>query len=120
MTDMYIGELAKRTNTTPKAIRHYEKIGLLPVAQRKGKYRIYQEIDIYAVQMIRLAQSVGFGLKELQEISHLKYALKSFPMEKAQTLIRFKYQQIEAQKKELDQMLINLDLLEQRLQSQYA
>lgn len=117
---MYIGELAKRTNTTPKAIRHYEQIGLLPVAERKGKYRVYQEIDVHAINMIRLAQSVGFSLKELQDISHLKYELKNFPMEQAQVLIRLKQQQIEAQKKELDQMQRNLTLLEQALQKQYG
>lgn len=116
---MYIGELTKRTNTTPKAIRYYEQIGLLPVAERKGKYRIYREIDVHAVNMIRLAQSVGFSLKELQTISHLKYEMARFPMEKAQELIRDKKLQIDQQKKELDLMTHNLILLEQTIIAQY-
>ncbi len=33
---MYIGELASLTGATPKAIRHYEKLGLLPVAKEKA------------------------------------------------------------------------------------
>jgi MerR family copper efflux transcriptional regulator len=36
---MYIGQLAKVTNSTPKAIRHYEKLGLLPEPLRQGSYR---------------------------------------------------------------------------------
>lgn len=37
---MYIGKAAKLSGTTIKSIRHYEDIGLLPPAQRQGKYRI--------------------------------------------------------------------------------
>ena len=75
---MYIGQLAALTGATPKAIRHYEKLGLLPVAKRQGKYRVYENLDVQSVKMIRLAQSVGFSLAELYDLSVLKYAQKSF------------------------------------------
>lgn len=85
---MYIGELASLTGATPKAIRHYEKLGLLPVAKRKGNYRIYEEIDVKSVKMIRLAQAVGFSLAELYDLSALKYKNNRFPVEIAQQLIQ--------------------------------
>ncbi|HEX5843046.1 MAG TPA: MerR family transcriptional regulator, partial [Pseudomonas sp.] len=53
---MFIGQLAKLTDSTPKAIRHYEKLGLLPVPQRQGSYRYYDEHHVTLVRMIRQAQ----------------------------------------------------------------
>lgn len=97
---MYIGELAALTGATPKAIRHYEKLGLLPVAKRKGNYRIYEAIDVQSVKMIRLAQAVGFSLSELYDLSALKYKNNRFPVEIAQQLIQKKNQQIIDQQKE--------------------
>ena len=37
-----IGELAKTLGVTPKTLRHYEKIGLIPEAERTGSgYRVF-------------------------------------------------------------------------------
>ncbi len=96
---MYIGELAALTGATPKAIRHYEKLGLLPVAKRKGNYRIYEEIDIQSVKMIRLAQAVGFSLSELYDLSALKYKNNRFPVEIAQQLIQKRTNKLLSKKK---------------------
>ncbi len=42
-----IGELAELTGTTPRTIRYYEEIGLLPGAEREqGKHRLYAERDV--------------------------------------------------------------------------
>ncbi len=43
---LYIGKVAKITGASCKAIRHYESIGLIPISQRRGKYRVYSERDI--------------------------------------------------------------------------
>ncbi|MFM2331601.1 MAG: hypothetical protein RIQ74_424 [Pseudomonadota bacterium] len=117
---MYIGELASLTGTTPKAIRHYEKLGLLPVAKRKGNYRIYETIDIQSIKMIRLAQSVGFSLAELYELSVLKYKLNRFPVEIAKELISQKHQQILEYKAHLDHQQANLKQLEDEIISTYT
>ena len=65
---MYIGKAAQLSGTTIKAIRHYEAIGLLPVAQRLGQYRVYTEQCVERLTFIKCAQQLGFKLKELQEI----------------------------------------------------
>lgn len=116
---MYIGELASLTGTTPKAIRHYEKLGLLPVAKRKGNYRIYEEIDVQSVKMIRLAQAVGFSLSELYDLSALKYKNNRFPVEIAQQLIQKKKQQIIEQKKALNRLQEDLKELEDEIIQTY-
>src|SRR5438105_9759606 len=41
-----IGEVAERVGTTPRTIRYYEEIGLLPGGQRrKGSHRVYDDDD---------------------------------------------------------------------------
>ncbi|MBY0443856.1 MAG: MerR family transcriptional regulator [Burkholderiales bacterium] len=62
---MYIGELAKLTGASPKAIRHYESLGLLGAVQRSGAYRVYADRDVLLLRLIRQAQVLGFKLSEL-------------------------------------------------------
>ncbi|MCX2898694.1 MerR family transcriptional regulator [Pseudomonas mandelii] len=65
---MYIGQAAQRSGTTIKSIRHYEAIGLLPIAERLGKYRVYDQQSVELLIFIKCAQQLGFRLKELQAI----------------------------------------------------
>ncbi len=116
---MYIGRLSALTGATPKAIRYYEQLGLLPTAKRKGNYRIYDDFDVQAVKMIRLAQSVGFSLAELQELSKLKYEQQRFPLETAKALIADKQQQILQQQRRLQSMQESLYQLEYELVKTY-
>jgi DNA-binding transcriptional MerR regulator len=63
---MYIGQAAQRSGTTIKSIRHYEAIGLLPPARRRGNYRVYDQHSVDLLSFIKCAQQLGFKLKELQ------------------------------------------------------
>ena len=62
---MYIGEIARLTGASAKAIRHYESLGLLGRVERAGAYRHYREAELQQVQLIRQAQGLGFRLAEL-------------------------------------------------------
>jgi MerR family copper efflux transcriptional regulator len=62
---MYIGELARLSGTTPKAIRHYEALGLLGKVRRSGVYRVYGAQELAQLSLIRQAQFLGFKLSEL-------------------------------------------------------
>lgn len=68
---MRIGELARRTGTTPKAIRLYEARGLMGAVARAGSYRHYGEADVARVLLIRQAQALGFRLAELDGLPHI-------------------------------------------------
>lgn len=68
---MRIGELARRTGTTPKALRLYEARGLLGTVARAGSYRQYGEQDVAQVQLIRQAQALGFRLSQLDGLNAL-------------------------------------------------
>ena len=108
---LYIGKVAEITGASRKAIRHYESLGLIPEPQRRGKYRVYSEQDIFLVHMIKHAQSFGFSLKELKELVAAKVDHKRFPLELANDLFDRKRaalrDEIKALRK-LDQRLVNL------------
>jgi len=64
---MYIGELARRSGASPRAIRLYESLGLLRVT-RKGSYRIYDNTHLEFVWLIKEAQNLGVTLSEIQQL----------------------------------------------------
>lgn len=87
MEIMYIGKLAKLSGATPKAIRLYESIGLIPAPNRKGKYRVYSEKDVVLVHMIRRGQAVGFNLEEMKKLIEHKAKTDRFHLDIANELI---------------------------------
>lgn len=66
---MRIGELAGQLGVTTKAIRFYERIGLLPDPPRTSSgYRSYEEADVERLVFIKTAQRLGLSLDEIKEI----------------------------------------------------
>jgi len=66
-----IGELAELTGTTPRTIRYYEEIGLLPASEEReqGKRRHYTESDVERLQeLIRLRDLLNLSLDELGQL----------------------------------------------------
>lgn len=61
---MRIGELAERTGTTTRALRHYEEVGLLRARRALNGYRSYDDADLRVVAQIRSLVEVGFALEE--------------------------------------------------------
>lgn len=91
---MYIGKAAELTGATPKAIRHYEAIGLIAPPKRVGTYRYYEEKDISAIRMIKHAQSYGFKLSELESIVARTRSGHDFPYDEIIKAIEKKRKQI--------------------------
>ncbi|WP_131768941.1 MerR family transcriptional regulator [Candidatus Protofrankia californiensis] len=63
---MRIGELAKATGTTARALRHYEQAGLISSERAINGYRIYQERTVVRVRNIRYLLAVGLTLDDIQ------------------------------------------------------
>ncbi|HEU5469036.1 MAG TPA: MerR family transcriptional regulator [Actinophytocola sp.] len=61
---MRIGELARTTGTTTRALRYYEAQGLLTAPRRTNGYREYDESHLRLVREIQALQAVGFALEE--------------------------------------------------------
>ena len=66
-----IGEVAEMLGTTPRTIRYYEEIGLLPDAQEReqGKHRCYTDTDVERVrEIMRLRDLLGLTLEEVSAL----------------------------------------------------
>lgn len=63
-----IGQLARRTGVATSALRYYERIGLLPPAERAGQQRHYPASTAEQVALIRLCQDAGFTLAEIARL----------------------------------------------------
>ena len=65
-----IGEVAERVGITPRTIRYYEEIGLLPGGERrKGTHRLYDDADVERLtELTRLRDLLNLSLDELREL----------------------------------------------------
>ena len=66
-----IGEVAERTGLTPRTIRYYEEIGLLPgpPERRKGEHRAYDDEDVERLsELTRLRDLLNLSLEELKQL----------------------------------------------------
>lgn len=60
-------QLAEKAGVAKDTLRYYEKIGLLTKPDRGANgYRHYTQENYYQLKFIKLAQSVGFTLKEIK------------------------------------------------------
>lgn len=65
---MRIGEVAQRAGLRTSAIRYYEAAGVLPVPERVGGRRTYDESVLSRLAVIRFAQAGAFTLDEIREL----------------------------------------------------
>jgi MerR family transcriptional regulator, copper efflux regulator len=66
---LLIGEVAKRSGASRKALRLYEQAGILPATPRtEAGFRVFGADVLHLVAFVRQAQRLGFTLKEIQEI----------------------------------------------------
>jgi DNA-binding transcriptional MerR regulator len=69
--ELRIGGVAKLAGTTPRTIRYYEEIGLLPAsaARERGAHRTYAEEDVERLaDLLRLKDLLGLSLEELKAL----------------------------------------------------
>jgi DNA-binding transcriptional MerR regulator len=64
-----IGEVARLVGVTPKTVRHYEKIGLLPAAERsESGYRLYSANDLLHLNRVKRLRSLGLTLRQVRAV----------------------------------------------------
>jgi len=62
-----VGELAKETGKTVRAIHLYEELGLLaPAIRSKGGFRLYHRRAVTRIDWITKLQDMGFSLTEIK------------------------------------------------------
>jgi MerR family transcriptional regulator, repressor of the yfmOP operon len=71
-----IGDLARRAGATPRAVRYYEELGLLPERGRqRGRHRMYDARDEQRLtELLRVKETLGLSLSELRTWSQAEEA----------------------------------------------
>lgn len=111
---MYIGEVAKITGLSVKAIRLYEEKGLIRVPPRSGRYRIYNKTDIEILNLIVEAKKLGVTLASLKDVIVYKdnspdwLRIKSFLIEIKAKLFEQK-QEIDKRIKLVDSCILQIE-----------
>ena len=64
-----IGEVADRAGISPAAVRYYERIGVLPAAERAGNgYRTYDERTVERSLFVHHAKRLGCSLDDVADL----------------------------------------------------
>jgi MerR family copper efflux transcriptional regulator len=67
LTLLKVGELARRTGKTVRAVHLYEELGLLaPAVRSKGGFRLYSGKATRRIEWIQKLQDLGFTLTEIK------------------------------------------------------
>lgn len=115
MQSYSIGDLAKEFEVTPRTIRFYEDRGLL-APERKGQNRIYTPRDRTRLKLILRGKRLGFSITEIGEILDLYDAPdgERSQLEFFVAKIRARRSELEAQARDLEAVMSELDHVEQR------
>jgi MerR family transcriptional regulator, redox-sensitive transcriptional activator SoxR len=68
MAQLTISQVAQQIRLRPSAIRYYERIGLLPPAERLSGQRRYDPTVLYRLAIIQCARQLGFTLTEIRHL----------------------------------------------------
>lgn len=68
MPQLTISQVARQVRLRPSAIRYYERVGLLPPAQRHSGQRRYDATVLYRLAIIQRARQLGFTLSEIRQL----------------------------------------------------
>lgn len=72
MSAMTISEAAAAAAVTPKMIRHYETLGLIPPAERtEAGYRLYTKREVDMLRFVRQARGLGFPIPQIDALLRL-------------------------------------------------
>ena len=103
---MKIGELARKTGKTVRALRHYEELGLLGAARSEGGFRLYGADELARVYWISKLQDMGFSLVQVQGLIATVESSGTAPeaMQSLRELFRSRLQDTRAQVERLLQL----------------
>ncbi|MGF9698272.1 MULTISPECIES: MerR family transcriptional regulator [Paenibacillus] len=105
-----IKETAEKAGLSEDTIRYYEKIELLPRADRKAnRHRVYRQEDIRTMKLISCLKKTGMSLEEMKPYLHMSMDsdLEDFPEER-EMLVNHRMK-IEAQIASLQQVVDFID-----------
>ncbi len=67
---MTIGQLARRAGVSIKALREYERLGLIyTLGRSESNYRLFDDSALWCLQVIHRLRSLGLTVKEIHAIA---------------------------------------------------
>jgi DNA-binding transcriptional MerR regulator len=119
MTELFsVNQLAAALGVTPRAIRFYEVKGLIH-PRRAGTTRVFDRRDRARLLLVLRGKRLGFSLAEIREFLDL-YDADPTKVSQAQMLldrVRSRIEELEQQKRDLEQTLKELLEVEREAQA---
>jgi Cu(I)-responsive transcriptional regulator len=104
MDHLNIGQAATAAGVTPKMIRHYESLGLIPLVQRTDAgYRLYSPREVGMLRFIRQSRALGFSIPQIDSLLAL-WRDEHRESRAVKELARQQLAELEARQRELDEM----------------
>ena len=71
MAPLYsIGEISEKSGLSPRTVRYYEELALLPdVRRRAGGRRVYGDDELERLRFIQRLKTLGLSLAEIRELN---------------------------------------------------
>jgi DNA-binding transcriptional MerR regulator len=102
-----IGTLAQKLEMSQRTIRYYEEIGLLNSIKRiEGGRRVYTDVDLRRLKLIKRLKIMGMTLSEMQELEAMWIIEKS-----NEKVLKRLLELLENHLKRLDDRIADLDIL---------
>ena len=108
---MRIGELAERAGVTPRTVRYYESVGLLPAGEREGQGQHYYSQDaIVRLRKIEQLKLLGLTLEEIGGVIDVYFTDPSGvrAKQKILTMLRAHLADVDAKVAEFQQLRADL------------
>ena len=102
-----IGEIARKLEMSQRTIRYYEEIGLLNSIKRvEAGRRIYTDMDLRRLKLIKRLKIMGMTLSEMQELDAMWTIEKS-----SEKMLKRLLELLGNHIKRLDDRIADLDIL---------
>ena len=114
---MTIGQLAKTTGVSPKTIRYYEQIGVLPVPERTPSgYRQYGEPAVERLHFVSRARALGLPLQRLRMLTSILNSARRAPLRpRLLALVREQISTVQHRIAELEMLRQQLEHVSERM-----
>ncbi|QBD83666.1 MerR family transcriptional regulator [Ktedonosporobacter rubrisoli] len=97
---MRIGDLSERAGVTPRTVRYYESLRLLPPAEREGHgQHYYTEETLARLRKIDQLKQLGLSLEEIRDVIDLYFSDPSGVQPKQRVLAILRQHMVETEQK---------------------
>jgi DNA-binding transcriptional MerR regulator len=104
---LLIHDLSEQLDITPKAIRYYEKVGIIQPSRNSANYRVYSEKEIKKLEFVKKARTMNLSIDEIKTIINIRDE-GNFPCGKVLALLQEKIAELDKMIKEMTEFRVHL------------